>query len=50
VVVTDRDDLDGQIYRNFLHTGVVAPRTMCGPRAARNCARCWARTSAWCSR
>ena len=21
VVVTDRDDLDGQIYRNFLHTG-----------------------------
>ena len=20
VVVTDRDDLDGQIYRNFLHT------------------------------
>lgn len=26
VVVTDRDDLDGQIYRNFLHTGVVAPK------------------------
>ena len=23
VVVTDRDDLDGQIYRNFLHTGTV---------------------------
>ena len=21
VVVTDREDLDGQIYRNFLHTG-----------------------------
>ena len=26
VVVTDREDLDGQIYRNFLHTGVVAPK------------------------
>jgi type I restriction enzyme, R subunit len=23
VVVTDREDLDGQIYRNFLHTGTV---------------------------
>lgn len=26
VVVTDRDDLDGQIYRNFLHTGVIGPK------------------------
>ena len=25
VVVTDREDLDGQIYRNFLHTGTVSP-------------------------
>ena len=24
LVVTDRDDLDGQIYRNFLHTSTVA--------------------------
>ncbi|MFH2065929.1 MAG: HsdR family type I site-specific deoxyribonuclease [Pseudomonadota bacterium] len=24
VVITDRDDLDGQIYRNFLHTGTVS--------------------------
>jgi len=26
VVVTDRTDLDGQIYRNFLHTGVITPQ------------------------
>jgi type I restriction enzyme R subunit len=32
VVVTDRDDLDGQIYRNFLHTGVVAPKDSVRPR------------------
>ena len=32
VVVTDRDDLDGQIYRNFLHTGVVAPKDDVRPR------------------
>lgn len=32
VVVTDRDDLDGQIYRNFLHTGVVAPKEEVRPR------------------
>lgn len=32
VVVTDRDDLDGQIYRNFLHTGVVAPKDQVRPR------------------
>ena len=32
VVVTDRDDLDGQIYRNFLHTGVVAPKDEVRPR------------------
>ena len=36
VVVTDRDDLDGQIYRNFLHTGVVAAKDevlTCSPPA-----------------
>jgi type I restriction enzyme, R subunit len=32
VVVTDRDDLDGQIYRNFLHTGVVGPKDQVLPR------------------
>ena len=32
VMVTDRDDLDGQIYRNFLHTGVVAPKDEVRPR------------------
>ena len=32
VVVTDRDDLDGQIYRNFLHTGTVAPKDDVQPR------------------
>jgi type I restriction enzyme R subunit len=32
VVVTDRDDLDGQIYRNFLHTGTVAPNDEVRPR------------------
>jgi len=32
VVVTDRDDLDGQIYRNFLNTGVVAPKDEVRPR------------------
>jgi type I restriction enzyme R subunit len=32
VVVTDREDLDGQIYRNFLHTGTVAPKDEVRPR------------------
>lgn len=32
VVVTDRDDLDGQIYRNFLHSGVVASKDEVRPR------------------
>ncbi|MDS4012724.1 MAG: type I restriction endonuclease subunit R [Candidatus Accumulibacter sp.] len=32
LVVTDRDDLDGQIYRNFLHTGVVGPKDDVRPR------------------
>ena len=32
VVVTDRDDLDGQIYRNFLHTGVIGPNDDVRPR------------------
>jgi type I restriction enzyme R subunit len=32
VVVTDRDDLDGQIYRNFLHTGVIGPKDDVRPR------------------
>lgn len=36
VVVTDRDDLDGQIYRNFLHTGVVAPKDEVRPRDSAN--------------
>ena len=32
VVVTDRDDLDGQIYRNFLHTGVISPKDDARPQ------------------
>ena len=32
VVVTDRDDLDGQIYRNFLHTGTVKPQDAAQPK------------------
>ena len=32
VVVTDRDDLDGQIYRNFLNAGVVGPKDEVRPR------------------
>lgn len=32
VVVTDRDDLDGQIYRNFLNTGTVKPQDAAQPR------------------
>ncbi|MDB5815579.1 MAG: type site-specific deoxyribonuclease, HsdR family [Rhodocyclales bacterium] len=31
LVVTDRDDLDGQIYRNFLHTGTVAENEAARP-------------------
>jgi type I restriction enzyme R subunit len=38
VVVTDRDDLDGQIYRNFLHTGTV---TTGAPKDGRRCANSW---------
>ncbi len=32
VVVTDRDDLDGQIYRNFLNTGTVGKTEAVQPR------------------
>ena len=32
VVVTDRDDLDGQIYRTFLHTGTVKAAEDVRPR------------------
>jgi len=32
VVVTDRDDLDGQIYRNFLNTGTVKAADAAQPR------------------
>lgn len=32
LVVTDRDDLDGQIYRNFLHTGTVQKHEAAQPK------------------
>jgi type I restriction enzyme R subunit len=32
VVVTDRDDLDGQIYRNFLHTETVKKKEAARPK------------------
>jgi type I restriction enzyme R subunit len=32
VVVTDRDDLDGQIYRNFLHTNTVSEAEAAQPK------------------
>lgn len=32
VVVTDRDDLDGQIYRNFLNTGTVGKHEAARPK------------------
>ena len=32
VVVTDREDLDGQIYRNFLNTGTVKPQDAAQPK------------------
>lgn len=32
VVVTDREDLDGQIYRNFLNTGTVSQADMAQPK------------------
>ncbi|MBN1308895.1 MAG: type I restriction endonuclease subunit R [Chitinispirillaceae bacterium] len=32
VIVTDRDDLDGQIYRNFLETGTVTKNEAARPR------------------
>jgi type I restriction enzyme R subunit len=32
VVITDRDDLDGQIYRNFLHTSTVTKAEAAQPK------------------
>lgn len=32
LIVTDRDDLDGQIYRNFLGSGVFTKDTKCRPK------------------
>ncbi|MFZ6029763.1 MAG: type I restriction endonuclease subunit R [Chloroflexota bacterium] len=32
VIVTDRDDLDGQIYRNFLNTGTVKKQEAARPK------------------
>jgi type I restriction enzyme, R subunit len=34
VVVTDRKDLDGQIYRNFLHTGTINEKDAAQPKDA----------------
>jgi type I restriction enzyme, R subunit len=34
VVVTDRDDLDGQIYRNFLHTTTVSEAEAAQPKSS----------------
>ena len=34
VVVTDRTDLDGQIYRNFLHTGIIGEKDAAQPKDA----------------
>jgi type I restriction enzyme R subunit len=34
VVVTDRDDLDGQIYRNFLHTNTVSEADAAQPKSS----------------
>lgn len=31
LIVTDREDLDGQIYRNFLHAGVFTKDAKCRP-------------------
>ena len=31
LIVTDRDDLDGQIYRNFLNSGAFSKDTKCRP-------------------
>ena len=32
LILTDRNDLDGQIYRNFLHTGTIGPKDEVLPR------------------
>ncbi|HXQ34253.1 MAG TPA: DEAD/DEAH box helicase family protein, partial [Anaerolineales bacterium] len=32
VIVTDRDELDGQIYRNFLHTRTVSEKEVAQPK------------------
>jgi len=32
VIVTDREDLDGQIYRNFLDTGTVSKNEAARPK------------------
>ena len=32
LIVTDRDDLDGQIYRNFLSSGAFSKDTKCRPK------------------
>lgn len=32
LVITDRDDLDGQIYRNFLRTGTIGPKDQVLPK------------------
>ncbi|MBU2515346.1 type I restriction endonuclease subunit R [bacterium] len=35
VIVTDREDLDGQIYRNFLNTGTVKEKEAAQPKNSR---------------
>lgn len=31
LIVTDRDDLDEQIYKNFLRSGIISPKDNCRP-------------------
>ena len=49
VMVTDRDELDDQLYGEFNDAGVVG-RGTCRPSPQRICASCSARTTATSSR
>ena len=46
VVVTDREELDDQIYKNFADAGAVTEERGATPRAASTSSSCCARTTA----
>ena len=50
VLVTDRKELDEQLYEEFVDSGVSPPASKPTRRSRPICGSCWVRTTGTCSR